>query len=234
MYATICIIRYPTFTAFFGFLSMALFRLPLYFNKQMVFYKLMGSGKNGSFDKTPDLKQWAIFTVHKNSTEQQGIKELYGSFIHTWIKLFGCETCLFSLTAQEGHGQWDGKNLPGKANRDPDANGKIAVLTRATIRLSKLRYFWKNVAPVARQMNAAPGLLFSVGIGEIPWIKQATFSIWESKEEMKAFAYGTKMHSSVVKRTRQEKWYSEDMFVRFSVNSYQGTNKGLDPLKPKG
>ena len=33
------------------------------------------------------------------------------------------------------------------------------------------------------------------------------------------------------KKTRQEKWYSEDMFVRFKIISTHGKLKGIDPLK---
>jgi hypothetical protein len=80
-------------------------------------------------------------------------------------------------------------------------------------------------------MTTAKGYVFSVGIGEVPWIKQATFSIWESAEDMKSFAYNMKEPREVVKKTRQEKWYSEDMFVRFKIISTHGTLKGIDPLK---
>jgi hypothetical protein len=94
-----------------------------------------------------------------------------------------------------------------------------------------MSHFWKHVAPIANKMTGAKGYVFSVGIGEVPWIKQATFSVWESVEDMKTFAYSMKEHREVVKKTRQEKWYSEDMFVRFKIISTYGTLKGIDPLK---
>jgi hypothetical protein len=80
-------------------------------------------------------------------------------------------------------------------------------------------------------MAGAPGFITSVGIGEIPWVKQATFSVWQSKEQMQQFAYGRKEHSDVIKTTRRDKWYSEDMFVRFSIVSTQGTLRGVDPIQ---
>jgi hypothetical protein len=82
-------------------------------------------------------------------------------------------------------------------------------------------------------MATAPGFITSFGIGEIPWIKQATFSIWESKEAMKAFAYGMREHSEVIQKTRRQKWYSEDMFTRFKIIESTGTIKGVSPLKVK-
>lgn len=201
----------------------------------------MGSGRNGSFDKTPDLQQWSIFTVRNREVEIDSlntktpfnIKELYGGFIAGWLKLFGCEIWTVMLEPIEGHGRWDGKEIFGILPHQSNDEGPIAILTRATVRLNKLKYFWQNVVPVSNAMKEATGFIWSVGIGEIPWIKQATFSIWESKEAMKAFAYGTKVHADVIKKTRAQQWYSEEMFVRFKIISSAGSLKGIDPLTGK-
>ena len=112
-------------------------------------------------------------------------------------------------------------------------DGILAVLTRATIRLNRLPNFWRHVDAVASQMSNADGFIISVGIGEVPWIKQATFSIWQSKEHMKNFAYKMKDHTEVVRKTRQENWYSEDMFVRFKPIVSSGSLHGSDPLNLK-
>ena len=80
-------------------------------------------------------------------------------------------------------------------------------------------------------MNSADGLITSIGIGELPFIKQATFSIWQSKEKMKHFAYQMHQHTEVIKKTRDEKWYSEDMFVRFKPLKVTGSIKGASPLQ---
>ena len=37
-------------------------------------------------------------------------------------------------------------------------------------------------------------------------------------------------HQEVIKKTRKENWYSEDMFVRFIPLHTNGTIKGSDPL----
>jgi len=193
----------------------------------------MGTGKNGTFDKTPDLNQWAIFSVFKEPHFQSEFNPInsYGRFIKHWLRMFSIETFSIQLEPFTGHGLWDGKTVFGPFDSAVNYDGPIATLTRATIRLSKISHFWKHVAPIANKMTSAKGYVFSVGIGEVPWIKQATFSIWESAEDMKTFAYSMKEHSEVVKKTRQEKWYSEDMFVRFKIISTHGTLKGIDPLK---
>jgi hypothetical protein len=214
---------------------MAIFHVPLFLNPNISFYKLMGTGKNGTFDKTPDFNQWAILCVFKENSQHSNkafnpLNSL-GSFIKNWLRLFSMETFSIHLEPINGHGLWDGKTIFGYLDSNTNYDGPIATLTRATIRLNKMSHFWKHVAPIANKMTGAKGYVFSVGIGEVPWIKQATFSVWESVEDMKTFAYSMKEHREVVKKTRQEKWYSEDMFVRFKIISTYGTLKGIDPLK---
>jgi heme-degrading monooxygenase HmoA len=82
-------------------------------------------------------------------------------------------------------------------------------------------------------MTGAKGFITSIGIGEMPYIKQATFSVWESKEAMKQFAYQMAQHTAVIKKTKKENWYSEDMFVRFRPVKTFGSIKGNDPLQGK-
>ena len=65
MQVTITIIRYPKKYVYFALLAMAIHRFPLWFNKKISFFKLMGCGKNGTFDKNPDWQQWGILTVNQ-------------------------------------------------------------------------------------------------------------------------------------------------------------------------
>jgi hypothetical protein len=124
------------------------------------------------------------------------------------------------LKPVSSHGTWNEKKVFGEMpHLTSEIEGKIAVLTRATIRLNKLKSFWRNVPDVSAQMHNAKGLIASFGIGEIPFIKQATLSIWEDVESMKNFAYRMKAHQTVIQKTRKENWYSEDMFARFEVIS---------------
>lgn len=232
------IIRYKKRYIPFAFLAMALFRLPLYFNKKISFYKLMGSGKNGTFDKTPDLQQWAILInneelIINNALNSNLFVTLYGRFIARWLSFFKTKTITYFLEPIEGHGFWDAKKPFGELPVKTTYEGQIVILTRATIRLSKLNAFWKNVNGVASQMVGSKGFITSYGIGEIPWIKQATISIWQSKEDMKNFAYKMHQHAEVIKKTRQEKWYSEDMFVRFKLIDTIGNLDDDNALKLK-
>jgi hypothetical protein len=219
--------RYPRWSAFIGFFCNALFRIPFWFNSNLGFWKIMGCGKNGSFDLSPDLRQWVVMGVFKpenhpvppQAPENAAamVRSCFGRFVAGWLKVLQAQVHGYALLPTEGHGQWDGAAVFGNLPKNTDASGPVAILTRATIRLNKLGRFWQHVGPVSEKMATAPGFVTSYGIGEIPFVKQATFSIWESRELMRAFAYQLQVHKEVIVKTRKENWYREDLFVRFRI-----------------
>ncbi len=217
---SLTIIRYPKKFIFFALLAMAIHRLPLWTNKKIHFWKLLGCGKGGGFSKKPDWQQWAVLVVRDKEvlphTQQAMLKVLYGKFIAGWYSFWKCKIRTFILEPLSGHGAWNDKAPFGILQDKKDHSGKVAVLTRATIRLTKLSRFWGHVKDTSDVLHSASGLMYTVSIGEIPFIKQATFSIWASIEDMYAFAYKTK-HKEVIQKTRDEKWYSEELFVRFRI-----------------
>jgi hypothetical protein len=235
---------------------MAIFRLPLLFNKKITFWKLLGCGRNGAFDIHPDWRQYAVLAVgsfqsevsgyqlpvasSKLSVEEENCKLqtancqlIYGSFMNRWWQFFKCEAYTIILEPIEGYGSWDGKKIFGELSKQTEYDGLVAVLTRAKIRLKRLKNFWQHVDTVASKTATAKGLILSAGIGELPWIKQGTFSVWQSKEHMKAFAYQTPEHTEVIQKTRKENWYSEEMFIRFKPVAAFGSLKGANPLEGK-
>ena len=228
MIVSLTIIRYPRRYIPFAFLAMAIHRLPMSLNKKCTFYRLMGSGRNGTFDLSPDLQQWALLAVWKN---QEDFDAFYSeSFVSRWWANFTQEKWTVLCKPIHSHGTWNNQTPFGKDFDHRAYDGPIAVLTRATIRLSKLKGFWSNVDHVAQLMLKAKGYVTSFGIGEAPVYKQATFSVWQSAEDVKAFAYGSAEHREVIKKTREENWYSEELFARFEIIKSIGTLSGKDPL----
>jgi hypothetical protein len=234
--AVLTLTRYPSRHIITALHSMPLFRFPLSNNKKVKFFKLLGCGRSGSFDLNPDWNQYGIFTVSESQemqsfspeTYEEWKKEFYGNFITRWWKFCGCETWTIILEPILSHGSWSGVELFPDAKNKP-GTGPIAVLTRASIRPLKAVDFWKNVKPVQEQMKYAKGLVFSVGIGEMPFLKQATFSLWKNEEEMKLFAYSMQQHRDVISKTRTRDWYSEEMFTRFRPLAQAGLIKGMNP-----
>jgi len=228
MIVSLTIVRYRKSLIPFALLAMAVHRLPLIFTKQCTFWKLLGSGRNGTFDLQPDWQQWGLLAVWD---DREAFDRFYNdSFINSWWNTFTTEKWTIVCEPLQSHGKWDSKEPFGK----PDIkviDGPVAVLTRATIRLNKLKHFWANVDSVANIMADTPGFITSFGIGEAPVYRQATFSIWKSIEDVKAFAYTSKEHAEVIKKTRNENWYSEELFARFKIVDSLGTINGKNPLK---
>ena len=185
----------------------------------------MGCGEKGTFDSNPDFQQWAIFSCNLKSTKYPN-----GKFVRKWLKFFRCEEFVINMEPREGYGKWDGIEVFPGLTKMPMEEGLVAVLTRATVRLKKLGYFQKSIKPVAELVKSAEGLLYTLGIGEIPFIKQATFSIWKDINVMKNFAYQSNEHRKVIKLTSEQQWYSEQMFIRFRIISFHGSIKGHNPL----
>lgn len=224
--------RYPSKHILTAIHSMPFFRLPLFVNKQIPFYKLMGCGKNGVFSLQADWNQWALLTygpVEKIDDYSTWKERYYGKFISKWWTFCGCETWTIILEPVLSHGTWGGHSFQ-ISDQPLEADEPLAVLTRATIKPTKAFDFWRNVVPIQKQIKDIPGMLFSLGFGEMPLLRQATFSIWENQEAMKAFAYSKTRHKEVVKQTRENKWYSEEMFSRFRVVQTAGSIFGKNPF----
>jgi hypothetical protein len=128
-----------------------------------------------------------------------------------------------------GHGRWRGREVldgmtPG------GSGGPVAVLTRADVRLRAWSTFVAAGGPVSTELQAAEGLLAVCGMGEAPVLRQATFSLWRSAADLERFARSPH-HAEVVRRTRAEGWYGEELFARFEPYGSQGTWDGRDPLR---
>ncbi|MBE7174979.1 MAG: DUF3291 domain-containing protein [Mucilaginibacter polytrichastri] len=228
MLISLTLVRYRKRAVFFALLAMAIHRLPLWLDRRCSFWKLLGSGRNGTFDKTPDWQQWGLLATWETRADFIDFHEK--SFISRWWRTFGAERYTMLCEPLESHGKWSGKQpfpSPGFAGY----TGPVAILTRAQIRFSRLKNFWSHVDAVAARMRTAPGFVYSAGVGEAPLYLQATFSVWKSLDDVKQFAYREREHADVVRKTREENWYSEELFARFKPIEVFGTIKGENPLQ---
>ena len=177
------------------------------------FFKIMGSGGKTGFSIFPN---WGLYAILKDfETISEAKAFMKNDNIFNSFKRKSIQNQTFILKPISSHGLWDGRN-PFAGNNEK-ANGKIAVITRGRIKLSKLWQFWRFVPPASKNIENQDGLLFSIGIGELPLVQQATFSIWGNTEKMMEYAYKSKQHTEVIRKTRELGWYSEELFARFIV-----------------
>lgn len=140
------------------------------------------------------------------------------------------------LHAHGGHGAWRGIDVVAASasaavDLAPRADEPVAVLTRADVRVRHWVRFLRAGRPVSDAVAEAPGLRAVVALGEAPLGRQATFSVWSSAIALEAFAYRQRDHAEVVRRTRAEGWYGEELFARFRPSDSTGTWDGRDPLR---
>ena len=188
--------------------------------KGLLFFKFLGTGGGKGFSLWPDFSTYAFMGVweHKNDYEnfisQNPVFSQYQKRATTQRDLI--------LTSVKSHGKWSGINPFQKSETtisEEASTKKAVVITRATLNWSRLISFWRSVPAASKAIENARGIQYYKGIGEWPFIQQATISIWDDFDAVNSFAYKGKEHANIVKKTRQKKWYKEDLFSRFYLVS---------------
>jgi len=192
----------------------------------LLFWRLLGTGRGDHTGAGADLARTALFAVW---ADERALDRFLDTHLvaRRWRR--ANEHWNVRLRGLGGHGSWRGfdplEDLAAGAHGTP-----IAVITRATVRRQAWRSFGTASRLVDAELHAAPGLIDVVAIGEAPIGRLATFSLWESIEAARGFAYSMPDHQEVVRRTRSEDWYAEEFFARFEPYASAGTWNGRDPL----
>ena len=196
--------------------------------KGLSFYKLLGTGKGNGFNPWPDYGTYALLQVWDQ--EEDADKFFSENKVMSFYRRRSSELWTVFMKAIKAEGQWSGQNPFAVVDKASIDSTQLAIITRATIRKRLLRRFWKYVPTSEKPLEKNEGLVYTKGIGEVPFLQMATFSLWQDEASLRKFAYESKEHSRAIKLTRSLDWYKEEMFTRFKPFKSVGTWQGVDPL----
>jgi quinol monooxygenase YgiN len=225
---TLTFFRFPTLKdRVWAFFQMQFAHAPISKVEGKTFYKLMGSGRDMGFNPAPDWSVYSLLMVWED--EAAALDFFEKSTIFKRYQAHTSEIWTLFLRVRQVKGLWSGGNPFESSSEIDPANSLISVITRASIRPSKLITFWRYVPTSQRPIVAGcEGLIYTKGIGEAPLIQMATFSLWSDFEALKKFAYQSEEHRVAIEKTKKLDWYSEEMFVRFQPYKSLGTWGNLD------
>jgi hypothetical protein len=188
---------------------------------QLLFSKMLGSGYDGGFGLRPSASRQGLFALFSSQgaadhfVDQSGVVQGYRQRAN--------ECCVIKLRAWSCRGSWDGHTITPTAA--PSEGGPVAALTRASIGLRKAPDFWRHAPASQTALEAAPGCQLAVGLGEAPFLRQATFTLWDSVAAMDTYARSGP-HLDAIKAAVKEQYFTESMFARFVTLSIEGSWKG--------
>ena len=195
------------------------------------FWKLFGSGTGEGFTPIPNTAVYGILgTWPDMASARQGLQ----SDVFQRYRSCAAETWTIYLTTSSARGEWDGQSPFLPNHLVPD--GPVAALTRATIRPSILLKFWGRVPSISKAIGQDANVAMKIGLGEVPWVHQVTFSIWPDTRTMADFARADGPHAHAIRAVREGRWFKEELYARFHIAGEEGTwggNSPLDRLKTK-
>ena len=185
------------------------------------FARVLGSGREGGFGLMPSLVHQGLIAFFD---DVPAARAFLGSSPAVSARRAHAQECLTAVLAvSSSRGSWGGVSLCASAVA-PQAQ-PIASLTRAAIRPSRARQFWRHSPASEASLAQAPGCRLAVGLGEAPLLRQATFSLWDNVAALQAYAQQG-AHRQASRQAWDHNWFSEWMFVRFVPLSLHGQWRG--------
>lgn len=202
----------------FALMRMAIDRNLLRRTKGVTFAKMLGCGKGETFTPTDaDPTRWGCLVV----IPEGQLTALDSSRTITKWRAKSTSEFRVVLDPIAATGKWS-KRSPFTPTAESEFSGQVVAITRARIKASQTFRFFNSVPPVTASLHQSPGLISAIGIGEAPIGLQGTFSLWESAQAIKDFAYKGAAHQKAIAQTSEFNWYAEELFARFAVREVRG------------
>jgi hypothetical protein len=198
----------------------------------LLFAKVMGSGHGGGFSIRPSPSHQGVICRFKNV--DSAMKFLHGPHVRA-MRERARESWCGLLAVTSARGSWDQAAWPltdefSRKYGDIYSANKVqplAVLTRASIVPSKTMSFWRYAPAAQADLKDSKGCLLSMGLGEIPLVRQCTFSLWKDKLAMRDYAFQG-AHQTAITAAYRNDFFSESLFVHLQVLGMSGQWMGKD------
>lgn len=185
-----------------------------------LFMKQCGVGSREGFNPYPDFGAYGLVACWESPEAAEEAVER--SEVYRAYRDHAVEEASFHLAPTRARGSWAGFSDFGPLLAPPPG-APLAVLTRASIRPLGAPAFWRAGPAVRADVPDADGLLFRIGMGEVPWLHQITFTVWRDEPALHAFAHRRgSAHAAAARAARERGWFSEELFARFRVEAARG------------
>jgi spheroidene monooxygenase len=201
-------------------------RLSLMTMREVGFWKLFGSGTGEGFTPAPNTAVWAMLATWPDEAAARAA--VAGSPLFARWRRHAVEDWTVFLGPVSSRGRWSGVEPFRAEGAAPQ--GPVAALTRASIRPGKMLRFWRRGPDISAAIGADPNVVFKIGVGELPGVRQVTFSIWPDARSMADFARADGPHARAIRAVREGDWFSEELYARFRILGDAGSWRGASPL----
>ena len=203
-------------------------RDPLSKTNGLQFFKLFGLGGGHGYSLKTKFDKYGFLGVWEDMAHAE---QFFNGELFAEYKSRSVEAYTMIMQPISSRGTWSGFGDWRPVSEGLQDNELVCVLTRATLKPKYIFRFFKQIAKVVRDHKERKGLILTQGFSEMPLIEQATFSIWENEKLMKDFAYQS-AHHEVIRMTRENDGFREEMYTRMQPIETRGSWYGEDPLKP--
>ncbi len=186
------------------------------------FHRMMGTGTGLGFRPRPDFGVWTLLACWPSVAVAR--ERIEAAPVWRRWRARAAEDATIFMETLGRRGDWGfetpfARREPAPALRQGE---KLAVLTRATVKVRRTAAFWARVPAIEDALAEARDVRFHVGMGEVPWLHQVTFSVWDDEQAMRAFAHEAGPHRQAAHDARERGWFTESLFARFAVTGTTG------------
>jgi hypothetical protein len=194
----------------------------------LVVAKVLGTGRGEDTAPSADLLRQAYVLVWRDAAAAQRFLVDH-PIARRWESL--TVEHQLGLRLVSGHGTWSGRAILD-GMQPSAAEGEVIALTRARIRVRSWRSFRRASRRTAVTLRRAPGLRWTLGVGELPVGLLGTLSCWRSVADLDAFLAADGAHTDAA--VRAPEWFAESLFARFTPFDLSAGNQVANGTGPTG